>query len=77
MSSEPFTNPDVVFVNDKQRLLDMCLRNATKYLRGEIKLTMDLHAQMKYAFENSNQQTRELMLALFDMKDFLDNEDLT
>jgi hypothetical protein len=55
----------IVYKNDKEALLDLCLRNALKFAMGEIKYTRSLGDQLKFAFENSNQSTRDLMISLF------------
>lgn len=58
---------NITYKNDKDAILDMCLRNAVRYARGEIKYTTDLHAQLKYAYDNSNNNTRSVMKTIFDI----------
>lgn len=56
--------------NEKKALVDMCLRNAIRYARGEIIYTMALHDQLQYAYDNSNKNTREVMKTIFDIVEF-------
>lgn len=56
---------DITFVNHRQALIDLCMRNATKFARGEIKYNHDFHLQMQYAYRESNKFTKELLVALF------------
>lgn len=56
---------DVTFVNHRQALIELCMRNAMRYARGEIKYNHDLHLQMTYAYRESNQFTKELLIQLF------------
>lgn len=58
---------DIIFKNDKQALLELCLRNAIKFARGDIKYTLALGDQLKFAFENSNRNTRDFMKVIFDL----------
>jgi hypothetical protein len=62
----------IVYKNDKDALLDLCLRNALKFAMGEIKYTRSLGDQLKFAFENSNQSTRDLMKSVFQNRGFLE-----
>jgi hypothetical protein len=55
----------LIFLNHKQSLLDLCERNALRYAIGEINLTMDLHAQLEFLYENSNSQKKELLDTIF------------
>lgn len=54
-----------IVINDKQALLEMCLRNALRYARGEIQYTLALHDQLEYAYEHSNKNTKEVMKTIF------------
>jgi len=63
---------DITFINDKQALLDMCLRNATKLAIGDIEINHDLRLQLDFAYHESNEQTKELLDALFRNKGLLD-----
>jgi hypothetical protein len=54
-------------MTDKQAVIELCLRNALRYARGEIKYTNDLHAQLKYAYENSSPAVRDVMHTVFDI----------
>ena len=63
---------DITFMNEKQALLDMCLRNATKLAIGDIEINHDLRLQLDFAYHESNEQTKELLDALFRNKGLLD-----
>ena len=63
---------DITFVNHRQALLDMCLRNATKLAIGDIEMNHDLRLQLDYAYHEVNKETRELLDALFRNKGLLD-----
>lgn len=54
-----------IILNDKEALLNMCLRNAFKFAVGDIKYTRSLGDQLQYAYENSNKATRELLHDVF------------
>lgn len=60
------TDEPIIF-NQKKAILDMCLRNAVRFARGEIQYTMDLHNQLQFAYENCSKSTREVMKTIFDM----------
>jgi len=60
----------IVYKNDKDAILDLCLRNAIKYARGEITYTLALNDQMKFAYENCNHNTREIFKVIFDLVRF-------
>jgi hypothetical protein len=62
----------IIYKNDKERLVELCLRNAFKFAVGEIKYTKSLGDQLKFAFENSNQPTRDLMISVFRNRGFLE-----
>ena len=59
---------NVIFLNQKQALLDLCSRNALRYARGEGKLTMDLQNQLQFLYENSTLETKELLDKLFEIR---------
>lgn len=59
-----------IVLNDKQAMLELCLRNALKYATGEIKYTMALHDQLQYAYEHSNKNTRDVLKTIFDIVEF-------
>lgn len=63
---------DVIFLNDKEALLHLCGRNALKYAMGEVKLTLDLQAQMEYLYENSSKEKRELYDTIFQIRHDID-----
>lgn len=57
----------ITYKNDKDAILDLCLRNALRYARGDIRYTTDLHAQLKYAHENCTPIVREVLHNIFDI----------
>lgn len=59
---------DITYVNHKQALLDLCLRNALLFAIGEIKYTKALGDQIQFAIENSNKNTREILKKVFDIE---------
>jgi len=61
---------DVTYKNDKDALLDLCLRNALRFARGEIPYSRRLEDQMKFAYENCSKNTREVMKVIFDLGKF-------
>lgn len=64
------SDEEPIIQNDKKLWLDLCLRNAVRYARGEIKYTRDLHNQLIYAYENCGYNTRQVMKQIFDMARF-------
>lgn len=61
---------DIIYKNDKSAILDLCLRNAIRYARGEIKYTLQLEDQLKFAYENCGENTRQIMKTIFDIVEF-------
>jgi len=64
MSEEP------IIINRNKALLDMCLRNAVRYARGEVKYTMDLHNQLQFAYDHCSEMTRQVMKQIFSILEF-------
>ena len=62
-------------MTDNDAILDLCLRNATRYALGEIKFTMDLQAQMHYALQHADTRTRTLLITIFDIIEFVESEE--
>jgi len=62
----------IIYKNDKDAILDLCLRNALRFAIGEIKYTMALGDQLKFAMENSNKETRQLLHDVFQNRGVLD-----
>lgn len=59
------------FFKDKEAILNLCLRNAIKFAIGDIRYTRDLANQLKFAYENSNRETRDLLQAIFKNEGYL------
>jgi hypothetical protein len=72
MSNPDFFSSNIVYKNDKEALLDLCLRNAFRFAIGEIKYDRRLGGQLKFAVENSNKQTRQLLIDVFKNRGLLD-----
>lgn len=64
---------DITYNNEQEALLDLCLRNATRYATGEIQYTMHLHAQLEYAYEHCSENVRQVLKTVFDV---LENDEL-
>lgn len=60
---------DIIFLNHRQALLELCSRNALRYARGESKLTMDLQNQLEFLYYNSTDETKELLGKLFEIRE--------
>lgn len=60
----------------KYDLIELCLRNALRYARGEIKYNHDLHLQLQYAYDNVNPMMKSVMKSIFDIVEFDDGQTL-
>lgn len=52
---------DITFVSHRRALIELCMRNALRYLRGEISMNHDLRLQIEYVAKEGNTLQRDVL----------------
>lgn len=51
----------ITVINDKQRQLELCMRNITRHAFGNTRYTLDLQAQYEYLMQEGSEVSKSLI----------------
>lgn len=52
---------DITFISHRKALIELCMRNALRYLRGEISMNHDLRLQIEYVSKEGTELQKSIL----------------